>query len=235
MFDNHFQTSSVLLVWLICLSAVTGFARKGPLETEKAVHYSGRILDTVTGEPIARARITLTPPNWDCVWRTDSDGRFSFWVPSQSDREMKIERENYQSISLRVQRGALNDIRLSPSSNAVQLTASRDTAHLMPPSQAVAPAIITAESGPKLSGTGGNWSRWYRLGVGKAPGGYTVERVEFWLSGDRACGTGAECREIIRNDKQVLWEFRLQGHSERGAPPKTCSVAYIRVLYLPRQ
>lgn len=112
---------------------------------------------------------------------------------------------------------------------------SQPKRQLMPPSQGVAPAIVTADSGRKVSGTGNQWSRWYRVGVGKGPTGYTLYRVEFWLSGDRSCGAGAECREVVKNDRQVLWEFRLQGHEEPGAPPKNYSVAHMRVLYLPQQ
>lgn len=110
---------------------------------------------------------------------------------------------------------------------------SQPKGQLMPPSQGVAPAIVTADSGRKVSGIGNQWSRWYRVGVGKAPSGYTLHRVEFWLSGDRSCGAGAECREVVKNDRQVLWEFRLRGHQKRGAPRQTYSVAHIRVLYRP--
>ena len=53
---------------------------------------------------------------------------------------------------------------------------------LLPPSQAVAPAIASADSGLKRSGAGKRWSSWYRLGVGKAPSGYTVQKTAFWLS-----------------------------------------------------
>ena len=116
---------------------------------------------------------------------------------------------------------------------AAQTSAFSSGKHrLIPPSQAVAPAILTADSGPKLSGAGKNWSQWYRVGAGKAPSGYTLQHVDFWLSGDRSCGSGAECREIVKNDEQALWEFRLKGH--KGAPPKTSSVGHIRVLYRPK-
>src|SRR5437588_7816481 len=105
------------------------------------------------------------------------------------------------------------------------MSASGEKDELMPPSPAVAPAIASADSEPKLSGTGAHWSPWYRLGIGKAPGGYTLYRVEFWLSGDRSCGDGAECRKVAESDREVLWEFCLQGHKEEGAPTRTYSVA----------
>jgi hypothetical protein len=105
---------------------------------------------------------------------------------------------------------------------------------LMPPSQEVVPAIVSADSGVKTSGIGKNWSRWYRLGVGKAPTGYTVRKAEFWLTGDRTCDVSAECREVLRNDGQVLWEFRLQGNDDDRVPRTAFSEGHIRVTYRPR-
>jgi len=102
---------------------------------------------------------------------------------------------------------------------------------LLPPSQAVAPAIASADSGLKPSGADKRWSKWYRLGVGRAPRGYTVQKTEFWLSGDHACGASAACREIARDDQQVVWEFRLQGHDQTGTPGRTHSEGHIRVHY----
>jgi len=105
---------------------------------------------------------------------------------------------------------------------------------LLPPSQAVAPAIASADSGLKPGGAGKRWSKWYRLGMGKAPSGYTVQKTEFWLTGDHACGASAECREIAKDDRQVLWEFRLQGHDKTGAQRRTYSEGHIRVTYRPQ-
>jgi len=105
---------------------------------------------------------------------------------------------------------------------------------LQPPSQAIAPAIASADSGLKPSGVGRRWSKWYRLGVGKAPRGYTVQKTEFWLSGDHDCGALAECREAAKSDQRVVWEFRLQGHDETGTPRRAYSEAHIRVTYRPQ-
>lgn len=100
----------------------------------------------------------------------------------------------------------------------------------MPPSQSIAPAIVTADSRIRSSGIGAAWSPWYRLGVGKAPKGYTVEKAEFWLTGARTCGVLAECRELAKSDDQVLWEFRLRGNDGPGAN-KVESEGHIRVTY----
>ena len=80
----------------------------------------------------------------------------------------------------------------------------------------------------------GNGAKRYRLGVGKAPSGYTVHKAAFWLSGDHDCGALAECREAARSDQRVLWEFRLQGHDETGTRRTAYSEADIRVTYSPR-
>ena len=66
---------------------------------------------------------------------------------------------------------------------------------------------MTADSGPRPSGRGSSWSPWYRIGVTRAPAGYAVSRVEFWLSGDGACGRSAECRQLGSNDEQVCGNF----------------------------
>jgi hypothetical protein len=105
---------------------------------------------------------------------------------------------------------------------------------LAPPSQSVAPAIVTADSGIQSSGAGKNWSTWYQLGVGKAPSGYTISKAEFWLTGERTCGVFAECREVFKSDEQVVWEFRLQGNDESGVPRTVSSEGHIRVTYRPR-
>jgi hypothetical protein len=102
---------------------------------------------------------------------------------------------------------------------------------LIPPAQSVAPAFVTADSGPKPGVAGKSWSRWYRLGVGKAPSGYTVQKVEFWLTGNHKCGVSAECREVTKTDQQILWEFRLQG---RDNPDVNFSEGHIRVTYRPQ-
>ena len=90
-----------------------------------------------------------------------------------------------------------------------------------PPSQSVAPAIVTADSRPIRSGGGTHWSPWYRLEVGKAPAGYALQHVEFWITGDSKCGSSAECREIIQGDSRVLWKLKppLAGfQSQRMCP-----------------
>jgi hypothetical protein len=225
--DNLLRGYSFLLVWVICIGTAMAGQNQSPW---RAVHYSGRVVDRATGEPLEEARIALTSDH-NYLWRADSKGKFSFWVQSQGNQRLTIEHEGYQTLELQLQGTAPHEIRLFPISRHIQLAASSDSGRFMAPSQSVAPAIVTADSGPRLSGPGAHWSHWYRLATGKAPGGYTLYRADFWLSGHRSCGAGAECRKIAASDREVLWEFRLQGHQEAGAPGRTYSMGHIRALY----
>jgi hypothetical protein len=225
--------SSILCV--VSLSICSGAARSE--QSSQAVHVSGHVTDQYTGNAIEAARIRVLPSADDAVWRTDQEGKFSFWLAKQDLDRIVVEAEGYGAVSLMPTAGALHDVRLAPNfaDSPTQTHLSRNNIlPLMPPSQAVAPAILTADSGRKQSGAGSSWSPWYRLGLNKAPAGYAVSRVEFWLSGDGACGRSAECRPLFSSDDQVLWEFRLRGHTEIGAPSQTFSVAHIRVILRPR-
>jgi hypothetical protein len=228
--------SSKLLLCFFFASAVAAIAGQGglPVSNDRAVHYQGNIRDQSIGTPIGAARIRLIPSDGQ-VWRSDSKGHFSFWAKNLNIEKLEVEADGYKSVRVAPNDTILNDVRLPPlvgdRSATFSPMASGATTRLSPPSQAVAPAIITADSAPRVSGDGEHWSRWYQLGVTRAPTGYTVQHVEFWLSGDRTCGSFADCREITRTDQGVSWEFRLQGHLESGAPRKTYSVAHIRVVY----
>ncbi len=215
-----------MILWTGWSSQILRAEERG--STVKAFQLQGRVLDGSTGKPIEEAHVSILQSALG-VWSTDEQGRFAFWIPDNIDKRIRIERERYQAVSLDATYGFVADIRLKPLPPGGG--PPNGSSELIPASQSVAPAIITANSGQKVSGVGHRWSPWYRLVVGKAPGGYTIQRVEFWLTGDRACGLWAECRELIRSDNEVSWEFRLQGHDEVGAPRKTFSAGHIRVIY----
>jgi hypothetical protein len=228
-----------LVLWCLCLGAISGccYSQASSANSKnQAIHLHGRVIDQSAGRAIDGARVRLFPSANDACWRTDSNGKFSFWISKQEIDRVEVGAEGYETLLLPAIPDALREVRLKPGSAAAYIPSnfSASNAVPMPPSPDVAPAIMTADSGPQSSGTGANWSPWYRLKVGKAPAGYTVHRVEFWLSGDGACGRSAECREVAANDQQVLWEFRMQGHDQIGAPSRTVSVAHMRVLYRSR-
>lgn len=99
---------------------------------------------------------------------------------------------------------------------------------------ALQPKVVEVSSGSKISGKGKAWSDWYQVTTGAAPAGFTMEKTEFWLTGDRSCGSWAECKETKKDDVGVVWEFRLQGHDEWGAPPQAYSEGHLRVTYKPK-
>jgi len=228
-----------LLSSLLCiLSLSTCFSGASSSRAKNAaMHLSGRVRDRQTGNAIEAARIKLLPSTDNAIWGTDGKGEFSFWLAKQEIDHVEIEARGYRTVSLAPMTGALGDVQLireSAGGSPPAYVSGTNASPLLPISQAVAPAIMTADSGPRASGRGSSWSPWYRVGVTRAPAGYAVSRVEFWLSGDGACGHSAECRQFGSNDEQVLWEFRLHGHNEIGAPSRTYSVAHLRVIFRPR-
>lgn len=204
----------------------------------EVIHYRGRVIDSSTGRPIEAARIRILPATGDGAWRTDSSGRFSFWTVSQKNSQIEVGQEGYQTLRLSPRTDDLNHLKMDPqrttTTRRTSLANSDAGIPILPASQSVAPAIMTVDSAPKQSGSGKTWSRWYRLGLGKAPVDYSLQKVEFWLTGDGACGLTAQCHEIRRSDQQILWKFRLQGHAETGAPQRTVSTAHLRVVYRAR-
>jgi hypothetical protein len=230
MSAKRFCIAVILVVTALYFGTIRPHALQASLELSRrrARHLQGRVLDQVTKQALERARIRVLPSRKG-PWSTDARGRFSFWVSVDLGQHMEIEHEGYRTVYMRAKPGALGDIMLELFAPGASPTGS--SSELMPASQSIAPAIITADSGPKISGIGHAWSCWYSLGVGRAPAGYTVQKVEFWLTGDRGCGAWAECHELVRNDAKVTWEFRLQGHDEIGAPGASVSTAHIRVIY----
>ena len=239
MSDNPPNNARLLWSFLFCvLSLSTCLSRASSAGTKNAaIHLSGHVRDRRTGKAIEAARIKVLPSTDKAIWGTDGKGEFSFWLAKQEVDRVEIEAPGYRKVSLAPETGDLANVQLTRKSadqSTPAFVSGTNASPLMPISQAVAPAIMTADSGPRVSGSGSSWSPWYRIGVSRAPAGYAVSEVEFWLSGDGACGRSAECRQLSSNDEQVTWEFRLHGHDEIGAPSRTFSVAHIRVIFRPR-
>jgi hypothetical protein len=103
------------------------------------------------------------------------------------------------------------------------------TAILLLPKERI--EVLEESSGSQLSGVGDKWSSWHSVTVGAAPKGYTIDKVEFWLTGDRQCNDGAECKEASKDDSGVTELFRLRGHSELTSPAQ--SEGHLKVTYKP--
>jgi hypothetical protein len=91
--------------------------------------------------------------------------------------------------------------------------------------------VVEESSGSRLSGIGETWSPWYSVDVGRAVKGYTLDKARFWLTGDRQCNKGAECKEASKNDSGVTELFRLKGRA--GSPSPLPSEGHLQVTYKP--
>jgi len=69
-------------------------------------------------------------------------------------------------------------------------------------------------SGAKVSGPSSQWSDWYELCSDPLPAGYEIIMEDFDLSGDRTCGSWAECYKSKSGPDKVCYSFRMQGHDE---------------------
>jgi hypothetical protein len=70
-------------------------------------------------------------------------------------------------------------------------------------------------AGPYPSGEANNPGKWYELCNSPEPEGWTIEKSEFILTGDRTCGSWAECNKTTDTPTKVCYQFRMQGHSEQ--------------------
>lgn len=77
------------------------------------------------------------------------------------------------------------------------------------------PFVTEARSGDRPSGERDQYSEWYELCSQPIPASYRIVEANFELRGDRSCTTGwAECRQSVKTDSRVCYQFRMQGHSE---------------------
>jgi hypothetical protein len=99
----------------------------------------------------------------------------------------------------------------------------------------VADRTVERESGPRPSGNGDSFSSPHKLCLGATPAGYKLlpTTVEFWLSGDRRCGAWATCEVTKRDDEDVCFAFRLQGHNESLTSPVRMSEGHLKATYRP--
>ena len=82
------------------------------------------------------------------------------------------------------------------------------------PSDVMPINTVIKRSGNKPSGPGASFSQPYRLCSDPLPPGKKIVSKEFFLEGDRSCGSWAECRAVTDTPDLVCFEFRLQGHNE---------------------
>jgi len=91
----------------------------------------------------------------------------------------------------------------------------------------------TFRSGPVPSGSGRNFSQWYRIVAAPPKPGFEfdLEKSYFTLSGDRQCNAWSECSWAIRTPQSLVFQFRLQGHNEASPPGQAFSEGTLYVEY----
>lgn len=227
-----FRSASQLIrvsMFVVLLAAVVGYSIAVARTDKSAVqHYVGRVTDKKTEAPIRAAKISLEIEGAPPVSYTDSEGTYSFWLRRLLpglDGRIRVDAEGYDHFDriLSVESGnKLEDIRLQPIAKPIDVA--------QPPPQC---GQVEQGSGPQISGVGKGWSGWYQVRVGPSPARCTVDKVEFWLTGDRQCNAWSECQELTRDDSGIAYQFRLQGHQERF-PGQAYSEGHLRVIYKPK-
>jgi hypothetical protein len=86
-------------------------------------------------------------------------------------------------------------------------------------------------SGPRLSGSGANFSDWYTLCSEGIPRTARIVSASFALSGDRRCGSWANCKESERSENHVCYQFQMQGHNEWPGAGQASSEGILTVEY----
>jgi hypothetical protein len=198
---------SVFFTVVVMLVPVFYFLHSGgrPGSHDAVSRISGRVLNekrqALPGAQVVVAGDGTTTPQ---ITYVDEQGIFLVVVPSSVRiARLTVSAAGYESYAreLQLQGGSqLEEMILTP---IPELT----HAHEPPREQ-------RDDSGLVPSGPGANWSNWYRVCSTTAPQGFRVSSSSFFLEGDRRCNAWSECQEESRNDSQVCWRFRLQGHSE---------------------
>jgi carboxypeptidase family protein len=217
------MSRSVMRLIALAASAAAACSRGGG-ESSAAQTVSGQraiggqVVDLRTGAPVAGARVILehsagAEPE---VTYTNARGVYALHAPEGSTSRggrVVITAPDYGDVSQAVPLGAGTQV-------DVKLQRRDRAAMAAPPSGS--PKTVRSDS--VLSGVGRNWSGWYRLCSDQVGDNEEiVEPIEFRLEGDRTCGSWAECREAVRQPRQVCWEFRMQGHEDQPYPGQQSS------------
>lgn len=197
------------------------------------VRYTIQVFDAATSTGIASASVRLSPdsriPGGGIGGLTDSLGRLTLTLDSSlrgKPVEVTVEREGFKPsavTSVVASDVTTATVRLEPIAPPVSLPIPTDPSRVK--------ETLLFRSGPKLSGVKKEFSGWYELCSGPLPRDSIIESDEFTLSGDRACGAWAECREERdkRTSSQVCWQFRLQGHDEWPGSGQAASEGILRI------
>jgi len=94
------------------------------------------------------------------------------------------------------------------------------------------------EPGSEIPASDGPWCF---LSAGRPKPGYRIRSASFSLQGDRMClgndfdpepdDPAAWCRRVARTDNEVIWQFKMLGHSETGTEIAGLSFGKLVVVY----
>jgi hypothetical protein len=144
-------------------------------------------------------------------------------------RQVRVSATGFKEAELSVQASPIDPNKLVVLTPTIPQPAKPDTGDRNSQPQ---PYVETVRSGPVESGLGGDFSSWYQLASPVAKIGYVVDSSQFTLSGDRRCNEWSECR-VTNSRRQVIFSFRMQGHSEWVPPHPGVSEGILRVQYKP--
>jgi hypothetical protein len=173
-----------------------------------------------SGTPITHAVVMVA----DNQLTTDELGVVKIDAKSGKQVDARIVAEGYARLDLSVTLPRSN-----PNITAVLTPVGK--VEIAPPQ----PYAITVRSGPRPSGIGSGFSPWYELVSPPPEDGYVIDmdNTQFLLSGDRRCNEWSECQLRVVSAAQVVFMFRMQGHSEWFPPKPALSEGILRVQFKP--
>jgi len=191
------------------------------------------VVDASRGAPLEGAVVQVFAKEITFVGVTDSTGLLRIILrlpPSFEGHDIQILllrclKDGYQGVDLRVPVESVRSQRAPIQVLMEPLRATQDRySH-------------TFHSGPVPSGSGNNFSQWYRVVADRPKPGYEIDlKKSFYsLSGDRQCNAWSECSWVIRTPETLVFQFRLQGHNEWPAPGQALSDGTLYVEYKQKQ
>ena len=208
------------------IAALLNWIHIGPEPDD--LRFPVAVFDNVTKGAIPDAEISLDIPDLSSAM-SDSGGKHTFKLTKRlvgKSATLTVRKEGFQLSTEQI-------MSLQPQDDFHKVYLIHPPAPVAvtpPPPERPVEVTRVYPSGQKASGSGSNFSDWYRVCSTEEPG-YRVRDVTFNLSGDRVCNAWSECKEENRSASQVCWRFRLQGHNEWPAPGQANSEGFLTVVW----
>lgn len=202
--------------------------KDGLAEAKRQVTLAVYTFDASSGKELPNVLVKMTGLEVGESRRTDSNGKIIFELPERTAGQwtkLHFEANKFEprNEDTQLQSGyKLMEITMIPVPNAESGPSAQKT------------AVNTKRifsSGPRISGSGSNFSEWYSLCSDGIPQSAKITNVSFLLSGDRRCGAWANCVESERTENRVCYKFQLQGHNENPPPGQAFSEGILTLDY----